>query len=189
VPERERCREAAGAHPEYVQVRAGRDLPDDVGGAQLRGDVVVQRPPSVVGLVLPGIAPHDAEGMNALANGVLDEAAPRRQVEEVVLVDLRRHDKQRPAADLRGARRVLENLEHLLPVHHRAGAAGKVFADVERPGVDLGREPAIQHEITGHVAESAHQGSAAGVERSLQRRGLPDSTFVGAAAPVRIRVR
>ena len=53
---------------------------------------------------------------------VLDHAAPRREVGDVVLVDHRRHEQQRPLAHLRGLRRVLDELEHRRAQHHRARA-------------------------------------------------------------------
>src|SRR6185436_10114340 len=101
--------DAAGAHAERVDVVAAGDVAGDVDGPQVGPGVRVEPP---VAVLLAGVAPADGEELDAAADGVLDEAPPRGQVEEVVLVDLRRDHDHRPALHPGGRGGELEDLHH-----------------------------------------------------------------------------
>jgi len=60
-----------------------------------------------------GVPPGDHEYLLTVLDEVLDQAAAGREVKGVVLVDRRRHDKQRHLTDLLGLRAVLDELELL----------------------------------------------------------------------------
>ena len=67
----------------------------------------------------------------ALFAGEAHERVLGLQVEDVELVDARRHDQQRARRDLLGQRRVLDQLEQLVLEHHRALRQRHVAADLE----------------------------------------------------------
>ena len=92
---------------------------DRVARLEDRGGVGVE---VEVALLVVRVAPGDHEHLLALADQVLDQAAPRGEVEHVVLVDRRRDEQQRDLAHLVGLRRVLDQLEDL-GAHGRRGPA------------------------------------------------------------------
>ena len=165
-----RERDAAGAQPEQVHLVAARDVLDHLVGSLFGGQVVVQAPGSVT---QPGIRvpPDDHEYPDALADGELGQRPPGRQIQDVVPVDLRRDHQQRNSADPGRGRRVLQQLEHLLPVDHGARSAGEVLADDEVLAVSRGGHPAAR-QITQHVLGAAHQRHAAGLGGLPQRGGV-----------------
>src|SRR3546814_11979123 len=69
----------------------------------------------------------------ALRDRPADEGVLRPQVKDVVLVDPRRDDQQRPLGDIVGRRRVLDELHEVVLVDHLARRKGDVLA--EREGV------------------------------------------------------
>ena len=167
VGEHERARQAARARAEQVDVVAAGDVGDDVERAQLGLDVVVDAPGAVLAR---RVAPHHREELHALADEVLDEAPARGQVEEVVLVDLRRDHQQRPDAHPLGRRAVLQDLADLVAVDHRAGWR----RGSRRPG-RARRRPAracrrCARRRARRCARRAATLSAGGVERPLERR-------------------
>ncbi len=111
------------------------------------------------------VAPGDHEHLLALLDQPLDQAAPGREVEHVVLVDRRRRDQQRHLANLRGLRLVLDELEHLGAQHHRARSHREVLPHREAARVDR-RRPA--GEVVQEAARAPDQVRAALVDARLQ---------------------
>ena len=118
-PEQRGQREAAGAGGHGVHAVRARDLAGDRDRLLAGGEVGLHVPVALRG---GRIAPADAEGLDALLDRVFGEAAARRKIRGVELVDLRRHDDQRPLVHALGLRRVLDELERLTAEHDRARA-------------------------------------------------------------------
>ena len=68
----------------------------------------------------------------ALIDRELDEGILRAKIEDVVLVDARRNDQQRPLVDLRRRWVVLDELDQLVAKHDLARRHAQVAADFER---------------------------------------------------------
>ena len=111
--------DAARAQAHHVRRVGARDRLDGVERLEHRARVGVEVP---VGVALGRVAPGDREHLLAVLDRVLHHAAARRQVGDVVLVDHRRREQQRPLAHLRGLRLVLDELEHRRAQHDRARA-------------------------------------------------------------------
>ena len=77
------------------------------------------------------VLPRHHEHRVALLGRIADERVLRLQVEDVELVDARRHQQERPLIDLLGQRLVLDQLEQHVLVDDRAFAGRDVLADFE----------------------------------------------------------
>ena len=117
-------------------------------------DVVVpgQRP-----LLRAGVAPGHQEDGVALGHRVRDERVRRLQVEDVVLVDARRDDHQRPLVDLVGRRGVLDQLDQLVLEDHGARRGADVAAHLERRLV--GHRDAALGQVLGEQLAGPRSGS------------------------------
>ena len=104
------------------------DLPERV---EDRVAVGVDAPRPVLG---GGIAPGDREDLVALAHEILDHAAARRDIHDVVLVDHRRHQQQRDGVYLLRLRGVLDQFEYLTAVDDFPGVAATVSPTVNASG-------------------------------------------------------
>src|SRR5262249_42483823 len=100
--------DAAGAHAGDVRIVGAADSACHLEGFPAGSDVGVEAP---VSLCCGGVAPADGEVRNARRNGVFDEAPPRSDIADVVLVDLRWDDNERTFESPRCRRRVLNELE------------------------------------------------------------------------------
>ena len=118
----------------------------------------------------PGVAPGQHEYRIAARDGVRYKGVLRLQVEDVVLVDARRYDHERTRSDLGGGRRVLDQLDQLVFVHHLPRGDGKVAADLESLIVGLA-DAALLH-VAHQVRQAARQALAAALERLLHRFGI-----------------
>ena len=125
-----------------------------------------------VGVRLVGVAPGDEEDLHPLGDEVLDDTAPRREVEDVVLVDRRRDEEQRDLVHLLGRRLVLDQLEHVGAEHDRAGRDREVAADLELRGVDALRQPRRRCEVGGEALRAADEVGAPLVDDRLEDRGV-----------------
>ncbi len=99
-----------------------------------------------------------------------DERILRPQIENVELVDARRHDEQRPLVDLGGGRSVLDELDQLVAEHDAARREGEVAADRECRLVGHGDAAALC--VADQVGESLGEAGAAGLEGELKRLGI-----------------
>ena len=135
----------------------------------------------------PRVAPAQQEGLQAAADRVLDEAAARAQVEEVVAADRRRHDQHRP----------LVGPVSVVGVYW-ISSAYVVLVDRPDPGSAPGpRRPSAHRAWPSRASRRCGAGRARSCPsprpgwrpRSRTRfsaAGLPGRMFVGAAALVRI---
>ena len=97
------------------------------------------------------------------------------QVENVVLVDLRRHHQQRLGVLFFAHRLVLDQLKHLVAKHHRAGGGGHGLADLESLFGHLTGQTVVVQQIIEQMTEAAHQAVPAGVEQLLHRQRVEQS--------------
>ena len=99
----------------------------------------------------------------------LDERVLRLEVEDVELVDPRRHDQQRRLVDLLGRRRVLDELDQLVLEHDLARRGRDVLADLEGLHVGLAdRELALAAlEVGQQVLQALDQVLALALDRRL----------------------
>ena len=148
-----------------VDRRLLRDRGDGVAGLQHRVRVGVE---VEVGVLLVRVAPRDDEDLHPLADEVLDEAAPRREVEDVVLVDRRRDEQQRDLVDLLRRRPVLDELEDLRVEHDRARGGGEVAPHLELRRVDALRQPRRPGDVGREAPRAADQVRAALVDDRAQ---------------------
>jgi hypothetical protein len=125
-------------------------------------------------MLLARIDPGDHEDREALLDRVLDEAVLRLQVQDVIFVDPRGYDEQRPPVDLLGCRRVLDQLHQIGLEDDLAGSEGQIPTD--REGVVVGhldRELALAPgEIVEQIVEAAQEVLAAGLDRRPQHLGI-----------------
>src|SRR5208283_3738281 len=147
-------------------VLASGDLAYDVDRLRDRIDIIVESPVAVLQL---RIAPGDAEDLEALRQQESDEALFRRQIERVILVDLRRRYNDRPTPNLCDHGPILDQLEPLVAIHDGARGRSEVLAHLERAGVDLRRKAAVLDEIGDIVLQARPQALAAGVNDFLER--------------------
>ncbi|MDT4821879.1 hypothetical protein FQZ97_550690 [compost metagenome] len=143
--QRQRGRQHGAAHAEAqrVDLRLSGDVAGHPQGLQ-HGVVEVVGPGGAVhavGIAGDGIAPRNQEHREALIHRVPHEGILGLQVQDVELVDVRRHDDDRPRVHGRGRRRVLNELEQGVFVHDLAGRHRHVAADLELRFVRLRNAP------------------------------------------------
>ena len=120
---------AAHAPAHRVELVGAADGERDLDGLhRALCEVVV---PGDVAAARVGVAPRHQEHGLALLGREANEGVLGLQVEDVELVDARRHDQQRAARHLIGQRRVLDQLEQLVLEDHRALGHRDVLADLE----------------------------------------------------------
>ena len=115
-----------------------------------------------------GVAPGDHEDLLALAQQVLDQAAARREVQDVELVDRRRDHEERELAHALAARLVLDELEDLGAQDDGTRRDGEVVPDRERARVDARRQPRRAREVAHELAHAARQAGTAVVDDVLE---------------------
>lgn len=168
--------QAAGAGTDQVEVLAAGDGAAHIGGF-LQGLHVAGQAPLAVTRV--GVAPADGEHLQAVLQGVLDEALLRRQVEDVELVDLRGNDHQGLEVLLLAHGLVLDQLQHLVAEHHRARCGGQVPPDFEGMLADLAGHGVVVQQVVEQVARTVDQAEAAGVEQLLDRQRIEQAVGRG----------
>ena len=118
----------------------------------------------------------------ALGDRVRDEGVRGLQVEDVVLVDARRDDHQRALVDLRGGRRVLDQLDQLVLEDDGARRGADVAAHLERRLVGH-RDPALG-QVLGEQAHALDAGSRRrSPSRAAAPRGWWPACWPGSARP------
>ena len=143
--------DAAGAGSHHGDILAAGNLARRVDGFVERCDVGVQPP---VAMGRRRVAPTHGKGLDSVLEQKADHALVRRQVERVVLVDLRRRDQQRPPPDGRRHRCVLYQLEQFVTEHDRTWGGREIFADFEGAGVHHRRHAAIPREVVEIILQS-----------------------------------
>ena len=166
VTREDRRGHAAGAGRENVHRPVTRDRRDDLDRLPDRLDVGVHAPVCVLGL---RVSPADHERLDAVAGQVIWQALVRRQVHDVVLVDLRRHDEGRPLVHAAARVVVLDQLEHPGPEDHLPGRRGEIPAYLERPLVHHRGHAAVVADVPGEVAEAGEEARTASVDEALDR--------------------
>lgn len=91
----------------------------------------------------------------------------RAQVEYVELVDLRRHHQQRAGMHLLGDGVVLDQLQHIVAVHHGAFTGAQVLAHLEGVHVHLAGHATVVDQVLGQVGQAIEQALAAGFEEAF----------------------
>ncbi len=150
----------------HVQVFAAGNRQHRVDGFFQRIDVGGQAPFT---LGLGRVAPADDEGLLLRAQAVACQALFRAQVEHVELVDLRWHHQQRAGMHLLGDGAVLDKLQYIVAVHHRAFAGAQVLAHFEGVHVHLAGHAAVIDHVLGEVGQAVEQALAAGFEEAFDR--------------------
>ncbi len=126
-----------------------------------------------------GVAPADHVHLQALVEGVLDQASPRGQVHEVVLVDLRRDQYHRHGVDLLGEGRVLQQLADLVAEDHRPRGDAHVATDHVGTGVGGAGHPTVGEDIPGDVGRPGHQAAATGLVGAFHGVGVEEQGVGG----------
>ena len=152
--------DAAGAQRDGVDpVGAGDGRRHPEGLVQAR-HVGVEVP---LPLLHGGVAPADHVHLEPLGQRVLDQAAARCHVHEVVLVDLGRHEHHRPGVDQLGGRRVLDQLAHLVVEDHRPRGHTEVPPDGVGVGVGGAGQAVVGPDVSGEVGHARQDAAAAGL--------------------------
>ena len=103
------------------------------------------------------IAVRDHEHGAAVTHRPFDQAALRREIENVVLVDPRRCRQNRNLVHLLGLRDVLDQLDQIVAVDDLARGRRKIVTDGERIHVDLHRPPTPIGEVVEREPRAAQQ--------------------------------
>ena len=151
----------------FSSLLAGRLLDGVHRGQRALGEVVVE---ALARERLVRVDPRDDEHRVSLVHGPPDEGIALPQIEDVVLVDPRRNDEQRPPVHLLRGRRVLDQLEELVLEDHLAGGDRDVLAELE--GVLVGHADAqlaaAAPEVVEQVVQALQQVLAAARHRFAQ---------------------
>ena len=168
--------DAARTGAEDVEIGRPGDLAGGIARFAERLDVGVEAPLRI----LPGrIAPAHAVGLHTLVERRAHEAVLRRQVEHVELVDLRRHDHERPAMNMGRRRCVLDELEHVVAEHDGPRRRREVFANGERTRIDLFRQPAAARNVVDEVGKAAQHARSLRRGELAQRGGVAGQRIGG----------
>ena len=162
-------RDAARTQPEDMHLARAGDVLHRVQRGDDRPAVGIQVP---VPVLLARVAPGDREDLQTLLGGELDQRPARRQIHEVVLVDLRGNYDDRNLLHGRSLRAVLQEFENLIAVDHRALRDRDVLADDELRPVDLRRQAAVVREVGQVVPGAGGEVCAAGLEGAFERGGV-----------------
>jgi hypothetical protein len=123
---------------------------------------------------LIGIHPGHHEHRVALVHQPLHHGVARPQVHDVVLVHPRRHDQQRRAVHLLGARRVLNQLHEIVLENDLAGGNGEILSNFESfviGGLDVQLTVAVG-EIRHQILHAVDEIPAAGLGDRLHHFGV-----------------
>jgi hypothetical protein len=107
--------QAAGAGAHQVDLAGAGDRPAHIQRFFQRRHIGGQAPFTVTHI---RIAPADHKGLQAVFQGVLHKAVGRAEIENVVLVDLRRDDQQGLGVLFFAHGLVLDQLQQLVAKHH-----------------------------------------------------------------------
>ena len=116
------------------------------------------------------IPPGNQEHGIALLNRIADEGILRFQVENVVLVDARRHDHQRPLGHGSSEGRVLDELHQLVFEDDSTGRHGEIAPDFERRLVSHRNPPLL--EVGQQVLDALLDALALSIDSALDKFGV-----------------
>jgi hypothetical protein len=168
-----------GAADAKAQRVDGARAADGLRGADgLDGTVLDVVVPGFVGDAVVGVAPANHKGTVTLLHCVADERVVGLQVQDVELVDARRHEQHGPLVHLGRERLVFDQLEQLVFKHHAALAAGHVAAHLEGAGVGV-RHGALLH-VLDQVGHAVGDAAAFGFQRFGQGLGVQGQVVAGA---------
>ena len=105
-----------------------------------------------------------------LADGPADVGVLGLQIENVIFVDARGHDQERPPADPCRRRRVLQQLDQIVAEDHAAGRHREVAPDFERALV--AHRNAATPRIGGEIGEPLYEARSFARERAVQHLGI-----------------
>ena len=127
------------------------------------------------GEALVRVHPGDDENGKALIHEPFDEGLRRREVQDVVFVDPRRHDQQRDFVNRPGRRRILDQLHDAVLINDLARRNRQVLADLERRHIRL----ADAQQLAGamHIVQKLRQ--PLGEVMPARREGRADHLGVG----------
>ncbi|MFT3770568.1 MAG: hypothetical protein QM820_34510 [Minicystis sp.] len=172
VRERTRQERAAQAITDGGHLALPRGLLDRVErGQRPLGEVILE---ALLRELLVRVHPGDDEHREALGDGPAHEGVLGAEIDDVILVDPRRHDEQRSLVDLLGRRRELDELHQIGLEDDLARRGGDVAAQLEGLHV-LHANPQVALpglEIFEQVGEALHQVLAAALQRGLEHRGV-----------------
>ena len=115
--------------------------------------------------------------MLPLLDGVARKGVLGLQVEDVELVDARRHEQQRALVDLCRGRLVFDELEELVFKNHRALGDGEVLADFKLAFVRHGHMPLTQ--VVEHVGHALGEAFAMRLDGFFLRLGVEGEKVAG----------
>ena len=162
----------AEADRDRVDLRGAGDLLDHTDGVRRPLEPVVLEAELAQRAV--GVAIADGEAALPVLDGPLDQALPRREVGDVVLVDPGRAEEQRGLVDLLGLGLVLDQLDQRRAVDHLARGDRHVHAELEAAGVDLRGPAPVVPQVREHVLRAPRQAGPAGVEGLADGLGVPE---------------
>src|ERR1700756_1144632 len=99
----------------------------------------------------------------ALGDGVADKGVVRPQIEDVVLVDARRDDDERPAVHFARRRRGLDQLDQLLAENPAPRRQSQIAADAK--GRLVGERDAAALRVADQVGKTPCEAYPSGLER------------------------
>jgi hypothetical protein len=166
MAEQHRRGDSARAYSHQVEIGTAGDRRDYRGRLLARVDVIVEAHVAVLGA---RISPAHREELMPVRDRILGEAALRREVHHVVLVDFGRDQHHRPFIHLRGRRLVLDQLDQLAAMHYCARRHREIAADLEWPLVHLRRHRAVVEQVIHVVAKTVEEAAAGSIERALER--------------------
>ena len=172
VGQRRRQQRAADAVADGVDLAlAGRLLDDIQRLDHAVAGIILER---LLRQMLVRIDPGDDEHRQPLVDAPLDERLIRGEVEDIELVDPRRHDQQRLLEHHLGRRGVLDELKQFVLEDHLAGREREVAADLERLGVRLpDLELAVPGlDVLGQHVHAAHQVVGVAAQGFAQQLGI-----------------
>ncbi len=116
------------------------------------------------------VAPAHHESAVPLRHGIADEGVFRLQVQDIKLVDARRHEQERPLKHPGGQRLVFDQLEQLVFEHHGTLGGGHVLAHLKQAFVGHGHMALT--DVVNQVLHAFGNALAAGLDRLLLRLGV-----------------
>ena len=118
--------------------------------------------PAQIRFALAGVNPRHEKDAKARRRQRAHERIFGAQIENIKFINARRHQQQRARMDLRGLRRVFDELHRAIFEHDFARRGGERFADLKRLAVGVG-DHAPGFDVFCHFAHSARDGFAAGL--------------------------